>query len=645
MHNNHYTNTALAVIIALLATACAKMGQPDGGWYDEQPPRIVSSTPNDGAVNVSSKKITILFDEFIALDNPTEKVVVSPPQMEQAEVKGAGKRIIVELKDSLKPNTTYTVDFSDAISDNNENNPMGNYTYSFSTGSHIDTMQVAGHVLDASSLEPVKGILVGLYSNLSDTAFTREPMLRVSRTDSRGRFVIKGVAPGSYRIYALQDMDGNFMFSQKSETMAFLNDVIVPSSMPDVKQDTLWQDSLHIKNIVQTGYTRYLPDNLVLKAFTETLTDRYLLKSERQQAGRFTLFFSYGEDEMPQVKGLNFDADGAFLVEATPKRDTITYWLRDSSLINTDTLNIELTYRATDTLGVLRQQCDTLTLLSKEPLAKRQKKAEREREEWQKKQDKARKRGDHYETVMPQVALTPDYRIDSEPDPDRNITITMPQPLTRVDTAALHLYSKIDTLWYRSPLMLREVPAMPRTYELLGEWRPGVEYSLEIDSAAFTDIYGHTSEAFKRGFKVRDTDYYGTLLVTLPGMQDTTCVVQLLDAQDKPFKTVTTRTGNAEFFYLKPGTCYMRMYIDANNNGQWDTGCYATGLQPETTFYYPQQVDIKAKWDITLTWQPAKTHASRQKPLTITKQKPDKDKAIKQRNAERARKLGVEYVK
>ena len=103
------------------------MGQPDGGWYDDDPPVVVGSSPEDRATNIKTKKITIYFDEFIKIDNPSEKVIVSPPQLETPEIKAAGKKIVVELKDTLKENTTYTIDFSDAISDNNEGNPMGNY--------------------------------------------------------------------------------------------------------------------------------------------------------------------------------------------------------------------------------------------------------------------------------------------------------------------------------------------------------------------------------------------------------------------------------------------------------------------------------------------------------------------------------------
>ena len=458
---------------------------------------------------------------------------------------------MVELKDSLKANTTYTVDFSDAITDNNEGNPLGNYTYTFSTGDHIDTMEVAGYVLNAQNLEPIKGILVGLYSNLSDTIFTKEPMLRVSRTDSRGKFIIKGVAPGDYRIYALQDADNNYTFSQKSEQLAFSHDIITPSFKPDVRRDTLWRDSLHIDSIMRVPYTHFLPDDIVLRAFTETQTDRYLVKTERTEPDHFTMFFSYGDSLLPQINGLNFNADDAFVIEPTEKQDTVTYWLRDTTLVNRDTLRMEVKYMATDTLGVLQLQTDTMEILAKVPYEKRIKQQQDEYEKWKKEQEKAKNRGKEYETEMKPKALEPKYNVASEPDPDQNITITMPAPLASADTSRIHLYSKHDTLWYKSPFILRPKPGVHRTYELLGEWRPGIEYSLEVDTMAFTDIYGKTSAPKKQGFKVKTEDAYATILFDIAGMADTTVVVQLLNKSDAVVKETVTKNGRAEFFLRK----------------------------------------------------------------------------------------------
>lgn len=631
----------LMLLAAFLLGSCARMGQPDGGWYDETPPRILGAAPADKGTNVKNQKISIFFDEFIQIENATEKVVVSPPQLETPEIVASGKRIRIELLDSLKPHTTYTIDFSDAITDNNEDNPLGNYTYSFSTGDAIDTLEVSGKVLQAKDLEPVKGILVGLYSDLSDTAFTTKPMLRVSRTDGSGRFVIKGVAPGTYRVYALQDADGNYLFNQKSEMLAFSQEKIVPSFKPDVRQDTTWIDSLRIKSIDRVGYTHFLPDDIVLRAFNEVMTDRYFLKAERREPESFTLFYSYG-GEMPQVRGLNFQSDDAFIIESTEKQDTITYWLKDTALVNQDTLRVELTYHMTDSLGKLVEQIDTLDILSRISHEKRQKDLEREREEWQKKQDRAKKRGEPYDSIMPPKALAIGAKAPSELDPDKNIPFTFNTPLASVDTAAIHLYSKHDTLWYNAPLEFNHVRG--REYELRGEWRPDIEYSLEIDSAAFVDIYGKVSPPFKQGFKVKSFDDYGTLLLNIPTMTDTTIVVQLLDAGDKIIKEVTTNQGVAEFYYVSPSTYYVRMYIDSNRNGEWDTGLYSANRQPETVYYFPKEIEIRAKWDFTETWNPLATPVIQQKPAAVTKQKPDKDKKIKNQNARRAEQLGIEYI-
>lgn len=631
------------LLVFLLLVSCAKMGQPDGGWFDETPPKVIGASPADGAVNVNQKKINIYFDEFIKLDNPSEKVVVSPPQLEQPEIKGAGRRIQISLVDSLKANTTYTIDFSDAISDNNEGNPMGNYTYSFSTGAAIDTMEVSGHVLESENLEPVKGILVGLYADHADSAFRTKPMLRVSRTDSRGRFVIKGVAPGSYRIYALQDQDGDYKFSQKSEKIAFSHDIIVPSCKPDVRQDTTWVDSLHIKSIDQVDYIHFLPDNIVLRAFTEPLTDRFFLKAERQKANSFTLFFSYGDSILPQIKGLNFDAENAFLVEASEKKDTITYWLKDTALVNQDTLLMDITYRMTDSTGVLVNKTDSAQeILSKEPYAKRMKNMEKELAAWTKKQEKKKKKGEPYDSVMEMKPLDVQLSVSSQFDPDQNVIFSFPTPLAKVDTAAIHLYAKHDTLWYRAPMEF--LPLENRKYELRGEWRPDIEYSLEVDSAAFEDIYGLASKPIKQGFKVNSLDTYGTLLVNITSLHDLPLIVQLLDAQDKVVKETKTVNGVAEFYYLKPQKYYMRLIVDRNNNGKWDTGNYASDQQAEEVYYYPEAIECKAKWDLTESWDPLARELSLQKPGAITKQKPDKEKKVKNQNVQRAAKLGIQYV-
>ena len=629
-------------------SSCARMGSPDGGWFDDTPPRILGSVPAEKATGVGTQKINIYFDEYIKLDNPTQNVIISPAQLEMPEIKAAGKKIVVELKDSLMANTTYTVDFGDAISDNNEGNPLGNYTFTFSTGEQIDTFEVGGYVLDASNLEPVKDISVGLYADLADSAFTTKPMLRISRTDGRGHFVVKGVAPGEYRAYALQDADGDYKFSQKSEMIAYSHATYTPSCGPDTRQDTIWRDSLRIDNILQVPYTHFYPDDVVLLAFQEPQTDRHLLKTERKEPQRIDVFFTYGSDSLPMLRGLNFNADSAFVVEASAKKDTISYWLRDTALVNRDTLAFSLQYLMTDTLGQLVAQTDTIEALPKVNYEKRQKLARKEYEEWQKAQEKKRKREEPYDSIYPVKPLVPKYEVPAAMIPRSMVRIVMPSPLARLDTALIHLYSKVDSLWYRAPFEFAQADSAKRVFLLKSDWQLDTEYSLEVDSLAFTDIYGLVSHPYKQGIKVKSLDDFATITLQLAGLADSAAVVvQLLDKGDNPVRQVTADAqGKAYFDFVSPGTYYARAFVDRNGNGRWDTGDYRARLQPEDVYYYQRNMEAKAKWDIKQQWNLTERPRYGQKPGAITKQKADKErKKLMDRNADRARKLGIEYIK
>lgn len=632
------------ITVAAIISGCANMGSPDGGWYDDTPPRVVAATPADKGTNVTSQKVKIIFNEYIQVENATSNVVISPPQMEAPEIKTAGKSIIVELKDTLRDSTTYTIDFADAISDNNESNPMGNYTFSFSTGDRIDTFEVAGHVLEAQNLEPVKSILVGLYEDLTDTAFTTHPMLRVARTDSRGYFIIRGIAPGNYRIYALKDADGDYVYNQMSEMIAFSHDIITPYCGPDTRPDTIWRDSLRIDTILKVPYTHYYPDDVTLLAFTPEQTTRYLIKTERQDHRKISLFFSYGNEEIPTLTGLNYNSTDAFIIETSEKKDTIHYWLRDTLLANQDTLTTEISYLATDTNGVLVEMIDTLEITPKTLYEKRLKDEAKDYEDWAKEQEKAKKKGQPYDSIRKAKPLNITIGVPGSMAPDKELTIEAPTPITRLDTAAIHLYVQIDTLWYNARYSITPIEGSTRQYKMIAEWRPDREYSLEIDSAAFEDTYGQVSAAQKKGIRVQGEDAFATLFVELSGTKDTTLIVQLLSSAGKPLRQTKLNGNTAEFYYLTPGTYYLAAFADANGNGVWDTGDYYSDQQAESVYYDPKKVECKAKWDVTHSWNIAATPIVKQKPLEITTQKPDKAKTIKNRNAERAKNLGIEYI-
>lgn len=639
-------NLLLCLLALVLTAACASIGNPDGGRFDETPPRVVGSSPADGAVNVSKRKVQILFDEYIKLEKASEKVVISPPQIEPANVRADGKRVKVDFYDSLRANTTYTIDFSDAIEDNNEGNPMGQYTFSFSTGDVIDTMQVSGRVLNAADLEPIKGIMVGLYpadSTWNDTLFRTRPFLRVSRTNGEGRFTIKGVKDGAYRVRALEDKDGDFVFSQKNERVAFDTTVYVTGSFPDVRMDTVWRDSLWYDSIRVVPYTHYTPDDVLLLAFLEDGQERHLLKTVYPEPTNFTFYFTAPSDSTPRIKGLNFD-ERCLVADASLKNDTVTFWVTDTALIHRqDTLSMILSYMETDTLGQLVVTNDTLDLSPKTTYAKIAAERSKQIEAWEKdrerRQKKAKKPLPYEENPYERTWLEAGFKPSGSLAPNQNVRYLAKEPILEVDTTKIHFYVKKDTDWLPAPFLFLPEERSAKSYMLYAEWEPGQKYRFVMDTAAVVSVLEHESKYVRQEFHVRAVEEYGSIFIHVIS-PDTGVVVQLLSKNDKvEAQQRTDKEGNADFFFMKPGEYYMRCYVDANGNGQWDTGDYASGLQPERVYYFGKPLPLKAQWDLRQDWDVRAVDVARQKPMAITKQKPDKEKKLKNRNAERDREM------
>ena len=629
----------LLVIIGFYA--CASTGMPDGGPYDETPPKFVRATPEPNATNNKRKKISIEFDEYIKLDKPSEKVIISPPQKEAPEVKVSGHRVLVEFFDTLQENTTYTIDFGDAIVDNNEDNPLGNFAYAFSTGAHIDTMEVSGTVLNAENLEPVKGIQVGLHKNLEDSAFVKLPFDRISRTDSRGHFTIRGVAPGKYRIYALMDGNQNYLFDSKTEAIAFLDSLVVPDMRQAVRQDTVWNelDTLAYDTIYDVHYTRFLPDNLILRSFKEENPMQYLVKSEREQLNRFSLYFSAKADTLPTIKGLDFDEKDAFVIESNSRNDTIRYWIKDTVMCERDTLTFQMDYLATDTLGQLVPKTDTLRMVNKIDKKRRMALAEEALKKEEKERKRREKKGDTLKVQPKFFAMSVDA--PSSLDLNRNIVLKFEEPVEHIDTAAIHMAVKVDSLWETIPFILMKDSVAPRQYQILADWQPGQEYQLKIDSLGIKGIYGLYTNKVENELKVKTLEEYGTLYLNIVGAGPH-AIVQLLNSSDGVVRQQpVTEKNTCDFYFLQPSTkYYIRLFNDDNNNGVWDTGNYSEKRQPEEVFYFPKVWEMKANFEFEETWDVHATPLDKQKLDEIKKQKPDEAKKIKDRNKERARKLG-----
>lgn len=627
------------VVSLLLLVACASMGTPDGGPYDEEPPVLMEAKPAIGATNVKKGKITLDFDENIKLVNAFEKVIVSPPQIQMPEIKYSGKRVTVELMDTLLPNVTYSIDFGDAIADNNEGNPYEDFAYYFSTGESVDTLAVSGTVLNAEDLEPIKGIVVGLHSCLDDSAFNKKTFERVSRTDSKGHFVIKGIAPGNYRVYALADANQNYLFDQKSEAIAFMDTNVSPFATPAIRPDTVWRDSVTIDTIKQVAYTRFQPDDIVLRAFKEEFYSQYLVKSPRDNHNKLTLYFAEPNEEQPIIEGLDFDSNGAYILESSVTNDTLALWFKDSTLYRADTLTMRVTYKVLDSLGIMVDKSDTIFAMPKKRWAKvveqQNEKLEKERKEFLR---KAKRREGFDENNPPEyIPPTKELKVrfsgSSAMDVTANVHFQFDEPLASLDTLGIHLSKKVDTLWVPIDYVLHQDNNI-RRYNLYAEWRPGESYRLEADSATFKGLYGGVSKKMTQEMKFRTFDEYAVLYLDIPGTGNKG-YVQLMNKSEAVVQTQVTEENRCAFYFIKPGKYYLRLFIDDNDNGVWDTGEYETGKQPERVYYYNHALDLRALFEYSQDDWDINSPLDKQKPLEITKQKPDKERKKMNRNATR----------
>lgn len=596
-------SVGIGSFLMVMIYSCASIGTPNGGPYDEEPPKFVSSTPAPNQTNYRGNTVDILFDEIIQIEKPSENVVITPPQRQLPIIRAIGRRATVELKDTLRENTTYTIDFTNSIADNNEKNVYENFTFAFSTGDMIDTLEVSGILLNAENLEPMPGITVGLHLNLEDSAFTNLPFDRTSRTNDRGKFTIRNIKEGTYRIYALNDVNRDYMFDQPGEDIAFLDTLIVPTFEYTSREDTVWKDSLTIDTIKTVHFTRYLPDDIELRLFKEDFSRQYRLRPERNVANMFTLRFNAPLDTIPTPVPLNFEPeiDDWYFEQTIEGGLAVNYWLTDPAVWMNDTLQIEVTYPRSDSLNVLRPQTDTLSILA--PRVPR---------------ERRRKKDDEEEKIeFLSMTVTPSSSIEVFD----SIRITFTEPVTDLSKDMFYMNQMVDSVWV--PVEFEMLPDTTNTlsFLLIRPWRYAEEYLLEVDSATIFSIYGRWNDTYSNQFKVKTEDEYGHLYINISG-HETTSFVELLNSSDAPVRKGNVVDGGVLFMNLRPDKYYARLVEDANNNGEWDTGNYAEKRQPEKVYYYPGVLDIMRNWQVEESWDIKALPPNRQKPLDITKNKP-----------------------
>lgn len=614
MNNSKSLYYTFIIIAAAVMYSCANIGNPSGGPIDKTPPIFMRSNPTPNAVNVKDRKIEIFFDEIVTLKDPSTKIIVSPAQTEMPRMSALGRKVTVELVDSLLPNTTYTIDFSNSIQDNNEGNAIDNFAFAFSTGSVIDSMRVSGYVIDSRTLEPMQSVVVGLQSNLADSAFHKEKLQRVALTNDRGQFTIRNVSPGSYHIFALKDLDRDYKFGNPTEDIAFLDSIIVPSIGTREAADTVYNDLNEIDTIMRATRPAYFPNDILLSMFNEDRKSQYLANNLRVDSTRISLTFAAASDTLPSLSivGRNDVPDQWYTLERSQTNDTLTYWIRPPHLVSADTLMVATTYLRTDTASNLSWGTDTLKFTFQRQKAKKKKKNEET---------------DSLEQIR-FMELHP--LANGTQEVYAPLLLQTGTPIERYSREAFHLQRKLqnDTIFYPAEIKsiaLRDSTLNRRDLVLKVDWEPGAAYTLAVDSLAMTDIYGLQTKPLKVDFNVRKMEEYGNIVFNITAVRDS-AIVELLDGTEKIVLRAPVKNHRAELLNLLPGKYYARLFIDRNGNGKYDTGNYDMHLQPEETVYYPGAINLKKNWDVEQTWDIYATPIDKQKPEAIKKNKPERKK-------------------
>ena len=646
-----WTYWLMMIAVGALLVACASIGSPEGGPRDYTPPQVVKSSPAPGTLNFKGNKVEIVFDEIVNLKDQQKKVIISPAPRTQPLIRTVGKKVTIEFRDTLQDNTTYVIDFSNAIEDNNESNQLDGYTFAFSTGDQIDTLAVSGIVLRANDLEPMQHVIVGLHSNLDDTAFTSIPLERVSRTNDRGLFTIRNLKPGNYHVFALNDVDGDYHMA-RTEDIAFLDEVIVPSTSEYTSQDTVFTFDRRVDTVMTATHTLYLPNDLLLCMFNEGYKSHYIKQTSRPDANKLHVLFGAPNDTLPQldiIRPAEHVRDW-YRVEHTPANDSLFYWITDSALIKTDTIIVAMTYLRTDSLDQLEQVTDTVRFGYRKPASqvKEEEKKAKEREERAKrlaqlleKQEKAVAQGkDLNEGELEELKEL--QRIDPNEIPKvkmelvkagtvdvgDSIVLKFDTPIAAIDPGGVHLEVKRDTLWVPYSGMVPQLRLVddgnPMRYWLPVTTLPDSTYRLTIDSAAVASVYGLHNDKLSKELKVKGLEQYANVFFKV-NVKDS-AFVELLGSSEKVLRTVPVVNGAFELINVSPGTYFLRLTIDSNGNGKWDTGNYKSHLQPEEVYYYPKKLRLRANWDMDESWNIYQTALDLQKPEDIRRNKPEQSK-------------------
>ena len=577
---------ALAWIVII--SSCANPGMPVGGAKDTIPPVLVKTEPGYKSLNYKGKDVQLTFNEYIATEEISEVLVISPPMIKKPVIRTKSKTLVIEFNEDLKDSATYSLDFKNSIADNNEKNELENFRFSFSTGDVFDSLRVAGRLMNAFNLEPIDKGLVLIHKNLHDSAVYRVTPDYISKTDKEGLFMIDNIAPGKYHLFSIVDANNNLLYDEGAEEMAFEDSLIIPSAEFVEEVDTIYTAT---DTIVVMGHTHFLPEPIYLKQFTEDIFDQFLDSYERNTRYKSTFVFNKSVKDSFELNLIGNNETNWYQIEHNENVDSLIVWIADTTVARMDTLLMEVCYLQLDSMSRIYLQKDTVAMDftdKEDDKSKKKKKSDNEEE-------------------TPEPILQFNLQTDisgSVVELNKNIGISFPEPILTYDSTKIILYLSDDTLKKPLNFKFEKDTSEYRKYNISYQWEPEEKYALQIDSAAFTNIFGITNRKLTTKFSAREEDYYGTVSLKFTSVE-IPVIVQLLTNSDDE-KVIVEKTieknGSVLFDYIKPEKYRIKVIYDKNGNGKWDTGSYQDKVQPERVSYHNEVVKVRSNWEAEFSW-------------------------------------------
>lgn len=548
------------IVLVLLGSSCATIVAPTGGEKDEIPPTVVSSSPRNRSVNFNGNRFSIEFSEYIQLKDIDKNMLVSPPLGKTPDFKIKGRSLIVKLKDTLRSNTTYNFYFGNSIVDLTESNPLKSFSYSFSTGSVIDSLSLAGQVTDAFTRLPMKDMMIMLYRNTADSVPYLERPVYVSRVGDDGKFLFNCLAGGKYRVVAIKDANNDYLYNPPGEAVAFADSLVEPFYIKINPADT--------GKLVLPAET----PSIALNAFLEPDSIQRLQKALMTAPHLLSMMFRYPL-QAPEFRPINIDSTAQWsIMEFSPKRDTVSFWLTATM---PDTLKLKILER-----GQVIDTAEVSTMFKS------------------KSSDKGKIL--HADTTL---RLSLPFGRSGYLGWNKPCIIAFSDPLKEMNGELPRLYEikKKDTL---VPKMVF-ADSIHRRVLIQHAWKTDEEYKLLLPAGTFTSIYGQTIDTSRSSFKLLPKEEYGTLKVKI-SLQNIPhpVILQLLSEKGVVLVQQTiTQPQTVDFGFFTPGKYSLKAIMDSNSNGKWDTGRLIWHIQPEKVLMYPKTFEIRGNWELEENWQ------------------------------------------